>query len=88
MPWIHEYFLFTLQKYLSHLSLFDLSLGLNGFPIKKATHQLEIIQGKNETDFNTYVQQKRQDIVNYYLEHNDFYVKRQPNVYPLKDKVK
>lgn len=62
------------------MSLFDLSLGLNGFPIKKATHQLEIIQGKNETDFNTYVQQKRQDIVNYHLEHNDFYKSLTKNI--------
>jgi phenylacetate-CoA ligase len=62
------------------LSLFDLSLVLNGFPIKKATHQLEIIQGKNETDFNTYVQQKRQDIVNYHLEHNDFYKSLTKNI--------
>jgi phenylacetate-CoA ligase len=65
---------------MSHLSLFDLSLVLNGFPIKKATHQLEIIQGKNETDFNTYVQQKRQDIVNYHLEHNDFYKSLTKNI--------
>lgn len=62
------------------MSLFDLSLVLNGFPIKKATHQLEIIQGKNETDFNTYVQQKRQDIVNYHLEHNDFYKSLTKNI--------
>ena len=62
------------------MSLFDLSLGLNGFPIKKATHQLEIIQGKNETDFNTYVQQKRQDILNYHLEHNDFYKSLTKNI--------
>ena len=62
------------------MSLFDLSLVLNGFPIKKATHQLEIIQGKNETDFNTYVQQKRQDILNYHLEHNDFYKSLTKNI--------
>lgn len=62
------------------MSLFDLSLVLNGFPIKKATHQLEIIQGKNETDFNTYVEQKKQGIVNYHVEHNDFYKSLTTNI--------
>ena len=70
---IHEYFLFTLQKYLNHLNLFDLSLRFNGFPIKEATRQLKMIQGKNELDFNTYIEQKKQSIVNYHLQHNDFY---------------
>jgi len=55
------------------LNLFDLSLRFNGFPIKEAARQLKMIQGKNELDFNTYVEQKKQGIVNYHLQHNDFY---------------
>lgn len=53
------------------MNLFDFSLKLNGFPIDKARHLLKNIQ--NETDFKTYVETKKQDIVAFHLKHNLFY---------------
>ena len=73
MPRIHEYFLFTLQKILIILKLFDLSLKLNGFPIKEAQKTLKSIQKIGDNDFETYINQKKQDIVDYHLKHNQFY---------------
>jgi len=73
MPRIHEYFLFTLQKYLKHLNLFDFSLMLNGFPIKKARRVLQMIQGKNDVDFEAQILQKKAAIFNYHLQNNSFY---------------
>ncbi|GGK30723.1 AMP-binding protein [Yeosuana aromativorans] len=73
MPRIHEYFLFTLQKILIILKLFDLSLKLNGFPIKEAQKTLKSIQKIGDNDFETYVNQQKQDIVDYHLTYNPFY---------------
>ncbi len=70
---IHEYFLFTLQKLSFLLKLFDLSLKLKGFPIKEAKAHLEIIQNKNDDDFKSYLETKKQDIITYHLKHNSFY---------------
>ena len=55
------------------MNLFNLSLKLNGFPIKKAKLALQSILDKDEADFNLYLQNKKQEIVNYHLQHNDFY---------------
>jgi phenylacetate-CoA ligase len=55
------------------LKLFDLSLHLNGFPIKKARLALEAVKSKNESEFKTYVTHKKKDIVNYHLKNNSFY---------------
>jgi len=79
---------FTLKKQLFyknilffyHLNLFDLSLKLNGFPIKKATHDLELIHKKNEIDFEAYVLQKKAEIVNYHLQNNSFYKSLNNNI--------
>ncbi|WP_303316553.1 phenylacetate--CoA ligase family protein [Flavivirga abyssicola] len=55
------------------MDLFDLSLKLKGFPIRKAKLALEEIQKKSDTEFNNYVETKKQDIVAYHLKHNSFY---------------
>ncbi|WP_233586844.1 phenylacetate--CoA ligase family protein [Formosa maritima] len=55
------------------LNLFDLSLKLNGFPIKKAEKALRNIQLKKESEFEAYVNEKKQDIVNFHLKHTPFY---------------
>ena len=55
------------------MNLFNLSLKLNGFPIKKAKLALQSILDKDEADFELYLQNKKQEIVNYHLQHNDFY---------------
>ncbi|TYA52476.1 phenylacetate--CoA ligase family protein [Formosa maritima] len=55
------------------MNLFDLSLKLNGFPIKKAEKALRNIQLKKESEFEAYVNEKKQDIVNFHLKHTPFY---------------
>lgn len=55
------------------MNLFDISLQLNGFPIKKANRALEAILQKNEMAFKDYLEEKKQDIVAYHLKHNRFY---------------
>ncbi|WP_299382916.1 phenylacetate--CoA ligase family protein [uncultured Lacinutrix sp.] len=58
---------------LLQLNLFDLSLKLKGFPIKKAKLALENIKALNAKDKEQYVLNKRAKIVEYHLEHNPFY---------------
>jgi len=62
------------------LNLFDLSLQLNGFPIRKAKRVLKQIQQKNETDFLQYITQQKEAIVAYHLKHNAFYKALTKNV--------
>ncbi len=53
--------------------LFDIALQLNGFPIKKAKTYFEKIQGIPEENFENYVIQKKEEIVNYHINNNPFY---------------
>lgn len=53
--------------------MFDLSLKLNGFPIREAEKRLKSIQQRNEKEFEAYINAKKQDIVSYHLQHNPFY---------------
>ena len=62
------------------MNLFDFTLGLKGFPIKKAKFILKDIQQKNDVDFESYVKSKRKDIVDYHLKHNKFYKSFTANV--------
>ena len=55
------------------LKLFDLSLQLNGFPIKKARIQLKNIQNQSDSEFENYIEFRKKEIVNYHLKHNSFY---------------
>ena len=55
------------------MHLFNLSLKLNGFPIKEASRVLEKIQDKTKADFETYLLQKKKDIFNYHMQNNSFY---------------
>ncbi|WP_299332721.1 phenylacetate--CoA ligase family protein [uncultured Psychroserpens sp.] len=55
------------------MNLFDFSLQLNGFPLKKAKAELVQIQNITNTDFKSFLDQKLQAIINYHLEHNSFY---------------
>lgn len=73
MTRIAEYFLFTLQKLCFTLNLFNISLKVNGYPLKKAKTVFQTIKKKNETEFSTYIEAKKQDIVEYHLKHNPFY---------------
>ncbi|MGM5469178.1 phenylacetate--CoA ligase family protein [Flavobacteriaceae bacterium LMO-SS05] len=65
------------------MNLFDLSLQLNGFPIKKAKQVLMSIQEQSEGDFKTYINNSKQDIVTYHLKHNPFYKRLAKQVNPL-----
>jgi phenylacetate-coenzyme A ligase PaaK-like adenylate-forming protein len=55
------------------LNLFDFILGLNGFPIRKAKLTLKEIQQKNDVAFESYVNSKKKDIIDYHLKCNLFY---------------
>ncbi len=55
--------------------LFDLSLQLNGFPLKKAKAELRKIQSIPEHEFQVYIESKKQEIVEYHLKNNPSYQK-------------
>ena len=57
------------------IPLFDLSLQLNGFPIKKAKSELLKIQSIPEQEFENFVKNKKQEIVKFHLKNNSYYQK-------------
>ena len=52
---------------------FRLSLQLNKFPIKRAQNTLENIQQIPEKEYATYQYRRRNAIIDYHIQHNDFY---------------
>lgn len=62
--------------------MFNLSLKLNGFPIREAGLVLKDIQQKNEIEFEAYINAKKRDIVSYHLQHNPFYKSLAKNANP------
>lgn len=57
--------------YMSHI--FNLSLQINGFPIKEAMHELKKIMSLSEEDFEKTLHKKREEIVDYHLNNNKSY---------------
>ncbi|WP_374174478.1 phenylacetate--CoA ligase family protein [Flavobacterium tructae] len=55
------------------ISLFDISLQLNGFPIKKAKTQLDEIRNLSEEQYAYFLQNRKEEIVAFHLENNSFY---------------
>ena len=55
------------------ISLFDISLQLNGFPIKKAKAELEAVVNLSEEDYVIFLQNKKEEIVDFHLKNNSFY---------------
>lgn len=55
------------------LSLFDLSLQLNGYPIKRANADLLKITALSEMDKKAFIEEKKEEIVAFHLENNPFY---------------
>ncbi|WP_316634766.1 phenylacetate--CoA ligase family protein [uncultured Flavobacterium sp.] len=55
------------------ISLFDISLQLNGFPIKKAKAELNQIVNLSEEDSVIFLQNKKKEIVDFHLKNNPFY---------------
>jgi len=57
------------------IRLFDISLQLNGFPLKKAKSDLEKIINLTEEEYAFFLQNKKKDIVDFHLQNNPFYKK-------------
>ena len=55
------------------ISLFDISLQLNGFPIKKARTQLDEIRNLSEEQYAYFLQNRKEEILAFHLENNSFY---------------
>ncbi len=55
------------------MNLFDLSLRLNGFPIKEASTAFKAIKRLNSSEHEAYFYKQREAIVNYHLKNNSFY---------------
>ena len=55
------------------MNLFDFSLRLNGFPIGKAKNTLQEIQELSQDAFKAYIEERKEAIVNYHVQHNSFY---------------
>ncbi len=55
------------------MRLFDISLFLKRFPIKRAKEELLQISQINETDYEAFLKAKRAEIVTYHLKNNSFY---------------
>ena len=53
--------------------LFDLTLKLNGFPMKEAKAELQKIVALSEVDHEIFIENKKQEIVKFHLENNSFY---------------
>ena len=55
------------------ISLFDISLQLNGFPIKKAKAEMDKIVNLSEEEYILFLQNKKEEIVDFHLKNNSFY---------------
>ncbi|MDI6032469.1 phenylacetate--CoA ligase family protein [Flavobacterium sp. LB2P84] len=55
------------------LPLFDLSLQLNGFPMKEAKAELRKIVAFSEKEHKVFLENKKVEIVNFHLQNNTFY---------------
>jgi phenylacetate-CoA ligase len=55
------------------ISLFDLSLKLNGFPIKEAKAELNRIVNLSTEEHAKFIQDKKREIVDFHLQNNSFY---------------
>ncbi|WP_299776573.1 phenylacetate--CoA ligase family protein [uncultured Formosa sp.] len=55
------------------MKIFNLTLQLNGFPLKEAKKTLSNIQKLDETEYENYLNSKQQDILKYHLSYNLFY---------------
>lgn len=57
------------------LRLFDLSLQLNGFPLKAAQEELSQILALNSSEYESFLEAKKQEILQHHLTHNAHYKK-------------
>ncbi len=57
------------------LKLFNISLQINGFPLKEAKAELKKIRSIPEQDFEVYIENKKREIVEFHLKNNNLYQK-------------
>lgn len=55
------------------ISIFDISLKLNGFPIKEAQAELDKIMNLSKEEYALFLQNKKEEIVAFHLKNNAFY---------------
>lgn len=55
------------------LRLFDLSLQLNGFPLKQAQKEYQKILDVPENEYQEFIEQKKREIIEFHFENNQFY---------------
>jgi phenylacetate-CoA ligase len=55
------------------MNLIDYSLILNKFPMREAQKELDEIQKLSDIDFEIYIKNKKEEIVNFHMKNNDFY---------------
>jgi phenylacetate-CoA ligase len=55
------------------LKLFNLALKLNGFPMKEAKAELQKIVAFSEEQHKVFIENKKQEIVDFHLKNNSFY---------------
>lgn len=55
------------------MNLFDLSLRINGYPLKRAKLELKRIQSLNKMDLSSFLNEKKTAIVQHHLNQNAFY---------------
>ncbi|WP_163398640.1 phenylacetate--CoA ligase family protein [Flavobacterium fluviatile] len=55
------------------ISLFDITLRINGFPIREAKTELNKIVHFSEEEFAVFLQNKKKEIVDFHLKNNSFY---------------
>jgi len=55
------------------ISIFDISLQLNGFPIKKAKAEMDKIVNLSPEEYAVFLQNKKEEIVDFHLQNNSFY---------------
>nr|WP_294782289.1 phenylacetate--CoA ligase family protein [uncultured Flavobacterium sp.] len=55
------------------IRLFDISLQLNGFPLKKAKSELQKIIAIPEENYSIFIEKRKKEIVDFHLKNNTFY---------------
>jgi phenylacetate-CoA ligase len=53
--------------------IFNLSLQLSGYPLRDATTELQHTLSVPESEFESFIQSKRKEIVDFHLQNNDYY---------------
>lgn len=62
------------------INLFNFSLQINGFPIKKATEALQRIVHFSDKEYDAFLESKKKEIVDFHLKNNPFYQKMVSNI--------